>query len=307
VVRDRPGPDRRPSVRETARKGARSCPVSVLDDILVGVREDLATRQASRSLDEVKEAARLAPSARNGVTALRPTGEDAGRVTVIAEVKRSSPSRGSLAEISDPSALARQYEDGGASVISVLTEQRRFGGTLDDLRQVRGKVDVPVLRKDFIVSSYQIWEARAAGADLVLLIVAALEQSALVSLVERVHSLGMTALVEAHDPEEVARAVDADARVIGVNARSLKTLEVDRTTFARCAEHIPDHVVRVAESGVRNSHDVMEHARSGADAVLVGEALVTGRDPRTAVADLVAAGSHPSLRQRAQHTKEGRS
>ena len=270
--------------------------MTVLDDILVGVRADLAERQARTGLDEVKEAARRAPSARGALEALRPAGDDRGQVTVIAEVKRSSPSRGSLAPIADPAALAREYEAGGASVISVLTEQRRFGGTLDDLRAVRAAVDVPVLRKDFVVSAYQVWEARAAGADLVLLIVAALEQEALVSLVERVHSLGMTALVEAHDVEEVERAVDAGAQVIGVNARDLRTLQVHRDVFARCAPHIPDAVVRVAESGVRDAHDVVEHARAGADAVLVGEALVTGRDPRTAVADLVAAGAHPSLR-----------
>ncbi len=276
--------------------------MSVLDDILVGVRADLADRQAARGLEQVKEDARLAPSARNAVHALRPVGE--GGVTVIAEVKRSSPSRGALATITDPAALARAYESGGASVISVLTEQRRFGGSLADLRAVRATVDVPVLRKDFVVTSYQIWEARAAGADLVLLIVAALEQPALVSLVERVHSLGMTALVEAHTPEEVARALDADARVIGVNARDLRTLEVDRSAFGRCAERIPDSVVRVAESGVRGPHDVMEYARAGAHAVLVGESLVTGADPRASVADLVAAGSHPALRHRAQQGEQ---
>ena len=161
---------------------------------------------------------------------------------------------------------------------------------------MRAAVEVPVLRKDFVVTPYQVWEARAHGADVVLLIVAALEQTVLTSLVERVHSLGMTALVEVHDPDEVARAVDAGARCIGVNARNLKTLEVDRTTFARLAPLIPAGVVRIAESGVPGPHDVMDHARSGADAVLVGESLVTGKDPRAAVADLVAAGAHPSLR-----------
>ncbi len=272
--------------------------MSVLDDILVGVRADLARRQAERSLDDLKAVARDAPSARHAVNALRATGEDAGRVSVIAEVKRSSPSRGALASIADPAALAATYESSGAAVVSVLTEERRFGGSLADLAAVRGAVDVPVLRKDFVVSSYQVWEARAAGADLVLLIVAALEQNALVSLVERVHSLGMTALVEVHGPEEVDRALDAEARVIGVNARDLRTLEIDREAFARCAQLIPDSVVRVAESGVRGPRDVVEHARAGADAVLVGEALVTAEDPRSLLAELVAAGSHPSLRQR---------
>ena len=215
---------------------------------------------------------------------------------MIAEVKRSSPSKGSIAEITDPAALATEYEAGGASVISVLTEQRRFGGSLGDLDDVRSKVDIPILRKDFIVTPYQVWEARAHGADMVLLIVAALEQMALESLVERVQSLGMCALVEVHDEEEVKRAADAGARVIGVNARNLKTLEVDRGTFARVAPHIPDGIIKVAESGIRDSHDVVEYARMGADAVLVGEALVKDKDPRTAVAEMVAAGAHPALR-----------
>jgi indole-3-glycerol phosphate synthase len=217
-------------------------------------------------------------------------------VRVIAEVKRSSPSKGALAAIADPAALAADYEAGGAAVISVLTEQRRFGGTLEDLDAVRAAVDLPVLRKDFVVSSYQLWEARARGADLVLLIVAALEQPALVSLVERAVSIGLTPLVEVHDESEAERAVLAGARVVGVNARDLHTLEVDRSTFARVAPVLPDRVVKVAESGVRGPHDLIEYARAGADAVLVGEALVTGRDPRAAVHELVNAASHPALR-----------
>jgi len=266
---------------------------NVLDEILAGVRADLAERQAQTSLDEVKARAQAQPSAQDGVRALRGDG-----VAVIAEVKRSSPSKGALAAIADPAALAADYESGGASVISVLTERQRFGGSLADLKEVRSRVDVPVLRKDFIITSYQLWEARAHGADLALLIVAALEQDALVSLIERAESIGLTPLVEVHDEEETARAVDAGARIIGVNARNLRTLEVDRTTFARLAPLIPDTVVRVAESGVRGPHDLIAYANSGADAVLVGESLVTGRDPRSCVADLVAAGAHPALSHR---------
>ncbi|MGO1316481.1 MAG: indole-3-glycerol phosphate synthase TrpC [Cellulomonadaceae bacterium] len=265
---------------------------TVLEDIIEGVREDLAERQQRTSLEELKEQAARRPGALECVSRLRL--EDA--VAVIAEVKRSSPSKGALASIDDPAALAAEYERGGASAISVLTEQRRFKGTLADLDAVRATVDVPVLRKDFVVTPYQVWEARAHGADLVLLIVAALEQTVLVSLIDRVHSLGMTALVEVHTVDEVSRALDAGARIVGVNSRNLKTLEVDRSTFARLAPAIPDGVVRVAESGVRGPHDVMDYARSGADAVLVGETLVTGGAPRATVADLVAAGSHPSLR-----------
>jgi len=199
-------------------------------------------------------------------------------VKVIAEVKRASPSRGALADIPDPAALARSYADAGASAISVLTEQRRFLGSLADLRAVRAAVDVPVLRKDFVSSAYQVLEARAAGADLVLLIVAALPDEELRSLLSLVHDLRMTALVEAHDEQEVDRALDAGARLLGVNARDLDTFELDRELFGRVADRIPDGVIKVAESAVRTRDDVAAYRAAGADVVLVGEALVTG-DP----------------------------
>ncbi len=264
--------------------------MSVLDEILIGVRADLAQRQETVPLDALKERASRLAAPRDGLAALRTPG-----VGVIAEVKRSSPSKGALAAIADPARLAADYEAGGAAIISVLTEKRRFGGELADLTAVRARVEVPILRKDFIFSSYQLWEARAHGADLVLLIVAALEQNALVSLIERTESLGMTPLVEVHTDTEARRAVDAGARLVGVNARNLKTLEVDRDTFSRVIPLLPDSVLSVAESGVRGPHDVIEYGRQGADAVLVGESLVTGQDPRSAVADLVAAGAHPAL------------
>jgi len=264
--------------------------VSALDEIIAGVREDLALRQATTSLDRLKDRVKIVDPAIDPMPRFRGPG-----VAVIAEVKRSSPSKGALATIDDPAALAAEYEAGGAAAISVLTEQRRFSGSLDDLVSVRCAVAVPVLRKDFIVTSYQLFEARAAGADLVLLIVAALNDAELTSLIERARSIGMTPLVEAHTADEVRRALDAGADVIGVNARNLATLEVDPLTFARLAPLIPDGVVRIAESGVRGPHDVIELARHGADVVLVGEALVTGRDPRAGVADLVAAGAHPAL------------
>ena len=219
---------------------------------------------------------------------------------MIAEVKRRSPSKGALATIDDPAALAVEYEAGGARMISVLTEQRRFGGSLDDLDAVRARVQVPVLRKDFVVGSYQVHEARAHGADVVLLIVAALEQNALIGLRERIESLGMTALVEVHTEDEASRALDAGARVIGVNARNLKTLEVDRSTFERIAPGLPSDVVKIAESGVRGPLDLIEYAAAGADAVLVGEGLVTTSDPRHAVAELVTAGAHPATPRRAR-------
>jgi indole-3-glycerol phosphate synthase len=264
--------------------------VGALDDIIAGVRQDLAIQQGQVPLERLKERCQHVDPAIDPMPRFRGPG-----VAVIAEVKRSSPSKGTLAEITDPAALAVEYEAGGAAAISVLTEQRHFAGSLDDLVRVRCAVDIPILRKDFIVSAYQLFEARAAGADLVLLIVAALSDPELVSLVERARSIGLTPLVEVHTDEEVQRAVDAGASIIGVNARNLQTLKVDPAIFARLAPLIPDNIVRIAESGVRGPHDVIDLARAGADVVLVGEALVTGRDPRSGVADLVAAGAHPAV------------
>lgn len=267
--------------------------MSVLDDIIAGVRQDLKEREDRVPLARIKEMETQVPEAKDALGALR--GRD-GAVKIISEVKRSSPSKGALAAIPDPAALASTYEAGGASVISVLTEQRRFNGSLADLDAVRAAVDIPILRKDFIVTPYQIHEARAHGADLVLLIVAALEQNVLVSLLERTRSLGMEALVETHSRLEALRAMEAGASIIGVNARNLKTLEVNRSTVEQVIDVIPQDIVAVAESGVANAHDVFEYAKWGADAVLVGEALVTSGDPRASIQDMVSAGQHPALR-----------
>ena len=252
--------------------------MSVLDDIVAGVRDDLAVRQAA--LDEVSLGEQVAHAAapRDPMPAFRAPG-----LSVIAEVKRRSPSKGHLADIPDPAALASTYAGGGADAISVLTEQRRFGGSLDDLRDVRAAVDTPLLRKDFVVSGYQLLEARAAGADLVLLIVAALDDAQLHDLHDQSRELGMTVLTEVHDEAEVERALALGAELVGVNARNLKTLEVDPTTFSRLADLLPDHVVKVAESGVTGTEDAARYAGEGADVVLVGEALVKDGDPRAAV------------------------
>jgi indole-3-glycerol phosphate synthase len=259
---------------------------TVLDEIIAGVREDLDARVAAVPLSAVQRRAEQAPAALDGEAALRAPG-----LSLIAEVKRRSPSKGDLAAISDPAALAGAYQAGGAAAVSVLTEERRFSGSLADLDAVRAAVTIPVLRKDFIVSDYQLWEARAHGADLVLLIVAALPQADLGRLRALAGSLGMTALVEVHDEEDTARALDAGATVLGVNARNLKTLEVDTSTFARLAPLIPATCVRVAESGIRGPQDAASYAAQGADAVLVGEALVVGGDPSAAARGLVAAGA----------------
>jgi indole-3-glycerol phosphate synthase len=257
--------------------------MSVLDDIVAGVREDLAVRRSALSEADLVAAVQDLPAPRDPMPAFRLPG-----LSVIAEVKRRSPSKGALADIPDPAALAAAYAAGGADAISVLTEQRRFGGSLDDLRLVRAAVPTPVLRKDFVVTGYQLLEARAAGADLVLLIVAALEGGLLGELHDQARSLGLTVLTEVHDEAEIARALDVGADLVGVNARNLKTLEVDRDTFGRLVTLLPDDVVKVAESGVSGPHDAARYASEGADVVLVGEALVKDGDPRAAVAAMKA-------------------
>ncbi len=263
----------------------RGSPVTVLDDIVAGVRADLAAREMRAPIEQLERRVAALPPALDPMPAFAAPG-----VALIAEVKRHSPSRGALAPITDPAALATAYADAGAAAISVLTEQRRFAGSLDDLHAVRAAVTVPVLRKDFVVTPYQLWETRAAGADLALLIVAALDQPTLAALHAQARQLGLTVLVEVHDKEELGRALDAGAELVGVNARDLKTLEVDQDTFARVAPSVPSGVVTVAESGIRGPDDVARYAEAGADVVLVGEALVTGADPRRSAAALVAAG-----------------
>ena len=203
--------------------------------------------------------------------------------SVIAEVKRRSPSKGDLAEIADPAALARHYAAGGAAAISVLTEERRFAGSLDDLRAVRAAVDVPLLRKDFVVEPYQVLEARVAGADLVLLIVAALDDDLLRRLHDQARELGMTVLVEVHDEPEAARAVDLGAELVGVNARNLKTLDVDPDTFGRLAPLVPADRSWSPSPASPSPVDVKRYVAEGARAVLVGEALVKDGDPEGAV------------------------
>lgn len=255
--------------------------------IVEGVRADLTVRQLRVPLGDLKSLAAVGPPPIDAVAALRrPEG-----VQVIAEIKRASPSAGPLAGVPDPAALAAEYEAGGAAMVSVLTEERRFRGCLADLDAVRARIAVPVLRKDFVVTPYQLWETRAHQADLALLIVAALSQADLAVLVRLAEDIGLTPLVEVRTEEEVARAVAAGARLAVVNARDPRTLEVDRRTFAKLAAAIPDDVVRIAESGIRDAGDVAAYAAEGADAVLVGEALVTARAPRRAVAALVAAGA----------------
>lgn len=265
--------------------------MGVLDDIIVGVREDLAGREARRPLDDLVRAVADAPAPLDPLPDLR-----SPRLSVIAEVKRRSPSKGELAAIDDPAALAGAYARGGATAISVLTERRRFGGSLEDLVAVRQAVPTPLLRKDFIVTGYQLWEARAAGADLALLIVAALDDDELAQLLGLAGQLGLTPLVEVHTEDEARRAVDAGAELIGVNNRNLQTLQVDIAQFGRLVRLLPDEVVKVAESGILDTADVVRVAEAGADAILVGEALVRHGDPQAAVADFIAVGTEARYR-----------
>jgi indole-3-glycerol phosphate synthase len=259
--------------------------LSVLDGILDGVREDLAGRQQEVSLAELEARVRdSAPNTLDPMPAFR-----SSKVSIIAEVKRSSPSKGALADIPDPASLAGEYAAGGASAISVLTERRRFGGSLEDLAAVRAAVDVPVLRKDFIVTPYQLWEARAWGADLALLMVVSLPGGLLEDLLGLARELRLTPLVEVHTEEELERAAQVGADLIGINARDLTTLSVDRGVFAKLAPQVPEGAVRVAESGVAEAADVAEYRRWGADVVLVGEALVRSGDPRSAVGEFISA------------------
>jgi indole-3-glycerol phosphate synthase len=249
--------------------------VSILADLTAGSVEDANARKSVRPKSQVVREARDQQPALDALELLAP----AEHVKIIAEVKRASPSRGDLSAIADPAQLAVTYQTGGASAISVLTEQRRFKGSLADLEAVRAAVTVPVLRKDFIATEYQVYEARAAGADLVLLIVAALSQKKLAALHDLVRELGMTALVETHSEEEVDRALEVGAGLVGVNARDLTNFELDRDLFGRLADRIPSGVIRVAESAVLKRRDVEHYRQAGADVVLVGEALVTDGDP----------------------------
>jgi indole-3-glycerol phosphate synthase len=257
--------------------------MSVLEEIIAGVKEDLEIRRISRqALDERMAAA---PIPLNPFDFLKQDG-----VSVIAEVKRASPSKGALAQISNPAALAKIYQDNGASIVSVLTEGRRFSGSLEDLDAVRGRVSLPILRKDFMVDEYQFLEARAHGSDLVLLIVAALSLSQLEEFLLLTRELGMKALVEVHTEKELDLALATSAEIIGVNSRNLKTLDVDRRVFANLLPKIPHNIFKVAESGISSRADVEYAQIHGAQAVLIGEALVRGSEPGATLRALMGQG-----------------
>ena len=254
--------------------------MSVLDSIIEGVREDLASRRLSMA--QISEAIDSAPKVCDPLSILLNN-----EISLIAEVKRSSPSKGPLATILDPAALAEQYANAGATMISVLTERRRFGGSLDDLVAVRSRVGIPILRKDFMIDEYQFFEARAHGADVVLLIVAALGSNQIKDYHDLTLELGMRALVEVHTHDELERALEISPQIVGINSRNLKTLGVDATVFAELIPRIPKDLVRVAESGISTRSEVEYAQAQGASAVLVGEALVKAADSGSAVRELL--------------------
>ena len=246
----------------------------MLSELYAGSLADAARRLESTSLSEIERLALAQTPALNAMSALAPRKQ----LHVLAEVKRASPSKGELATIADPAALAKTYADNGASAISVLTEERRFKGSLADLAAVRKVVSVPLLRKDFIANEQQILEARAVGADIILLIVAGLAENDIAKLMKFTFELGMTPFIETHSAEELKVALGLGAEFVGINARDLSTFETDRDLFAKLVDQIPEGVIKVAESAVRNADDVAHYRKAGADVVLVGEALVTS-DP----------------------------
>jgi indole-3-glycerol phosphate synthase len=258
---------------------------TVLTSIIDGVREDLAERKREVSFTELQDKiAAIAPAI--------PATENllSRSFSVIAEVKRSSPSKGELAKIADPKALADKYAQGGAQMISVLTERRRFDGSLADLTAVRDAVEIPILRKDFMVDQYQIFEARAFGADAILLIVAALSDGQLNEFNAMAKELGLSVLVEVHDEVELERALNFGPQLIGVNARNLKTLEVDLATCERILPLIPAGLAAIAESGISSLTDVRRLVSAGATGVLVGETLVKSGNPTETIEEWTQAG-----------------
>jgi len=256
----------------------------ILDTIVAHKREELKALKARRPLNELRADAGITPPARDFAAALAAPG-----VQLIAEIKRASPSKGVFQTDLDPAAQARTYVENGVGAISVLTDEHFFQGHLDDLRRVkRAYPAVPVLRKDFVIDPHQVYQARAAGADAVLLIVAVLADDSLADLLGLTHEIGMDALVEVHNEDELNRALKTEPRVIGINNRDLRDFTVDLRTTERLRQLIPDGTIVVAESGIHTAADVQRLARAGVDAILVGEALVTAEDTAAKVRELAS-------------------
>jgi len=257
----------------------------ILDDILARTRADLAIRREQVSLSVLEAAcASLAP-ARSLAAALRRP----GAVTCIAEHKRRSPSAGWIRQDSDVAEIARAYAGAGAAALSVLTDEPFFGGSLDDLRAARAAVSIPILRKDFMVDRYQVLEARAAGADAILIIVSALADPEITALLAAAREIGVEALVEVHDRAELDRALALGATIVGINNRDLRTLQVDHETAIGLLPHVPPLVTAVAESGLSRPEDLRRLRATRCDAVLMGEVFMTSADPAATLAQMAAA------------------
>jgi indole-3-glycerol phosphate synthase len=254
---------------------------TVLAGIIEGVLADLSER--ALPIAQIKSAASDAQALRGALAAL----QTAAKMALISEVKRASPSKGALAQITDPAALAAEYESAGATICSVLTEARRFSGSIADFKAVREAISIPMLRKDFIVTEYQVYESRAIGSDLMLLIVAGLADSQLRDFYQLGSELGMDILVEIHNETELERALEISPAMIGVNSRNLKTLEVDFENFRRILPQLPSDLFKVAESGISNRAQVTELSQLGANAILVGETLVRANSAKAAIQDLL--------------------
>ena len=255
----------------------------MLEELFAGSLRDSEARKERISRGDLEKRISNFASPLDVYTLLAPTPQ----IKLIAEIKRRSPSKGFLADIPDAAAQARIYEEAGAHAISVLTEQHGFGGSLEDLVAARGAVHIPVLRKDFISTEYQILEARAAGADFVLLILAGLEVGIFSKLYKFAHSLGLGVLVETHSEREIEISEDHGAKLVGVNTRDLKTFKTDIGLFERLAGALPSTTIKVAESSVRTVSDVIAYRNAGADVVLVGEALVTG-DAKALIPEIIS-------------------
>lgn len=255
---------------------------------------DILTRIASRKREELREAAVPLTDLRQTAELTRDSHRDFGAAliahfpAIISEIKKASPSKGILVDDFDPARLAKQYDIGGAAALSVLTDRDFFQGSLEDLRSARAACDLPVLRKDFTISEYHVYEAAAAGADAILLIVAILDPAEIRSLRELATECGLATLVEAHDEHEVEIALQSGAEIIGINNRDLRTFQVSLETSVRLAARIPAEVVKVSESGIFNASDIRRLTDAGFDAFLVGEHLVRSRDPARALRELVA-------------------
>jgi indole-3-glycerol phosphate synthase len=274
--------------------------MTILDEIIKGVREDLEERKRLTSLVEMIN---LSESVATGPALDVMKYFTSGAFGIIAEIKRSSPSKGALAKIDDPAALAKSYQDGGACAVSVLTESRRFNGSLADLAAVRKAVTIPILRKEFIIDSYQIYEARVFGADIILLIVAALSDEEILEFSMVTSALGMRTLIEVHDEDEISRVLNLsrqsalDIDLLGINARNLKTLAVDPESFARLSPTVPATIPLIAESGISNSAEVGALSARGASGILVGEALVKDGNPAATIKEFLNRAEQERVRR----------